>query len=151
MATHSSILTWRIPWTEEPGRLQSSESHGVKHDWSDLAHTHLMMLWGLSKIIDTTSLALPKVSHYYCLFYYFVSYLTEWNHYWWQSLCGKKLSRLSFQFLHMFGTGWVLPHHPSSLLPRSFKAGLVLRPIQEPPSQYLPANSIFHHGLLFLL
>ena len=27
MATHSSILTWRIPWTEEPGRLQSMESH----------------------------------------------------------------------------------------------------------------------------
>ena len=26
MATHSSILTWRIPWTEEPGRLQSIES-----------------------------------------------------------------------------------------------------------------------------
>ena len=26
MATHSSILTWRIPWTEEPGRLQSVES-----------------------------------------------------------------------------------------------------------------------------
>ena len=26
MATHSSILTWRIPWTEEPGRLQSMES-----------------------------------------------------------------------------------------------------------------------------
>ena len=25
MATHSSILTWRIPWTEEPGRLQSTE------------------------------------------------------------------------------------------------------------------------------
>ena len=26
MATHSSILTWRIPWTEEPGRLQSMRS-----------------------------------------------------------------------------------------------------------------------------
>ena len=29
MATHSSILAWRIPWTEEPGRLQSIESHRV--------------------------------------------------------------------------------------------------------------------------
>ena len=27
MVTHSSILAWRIPWTEEPGRLQSTESH----------------------------------------------------------------------------------------------------------------------------
>ena len=31
-ATHSSILAWRIPWTEEPGRLQSIESQRVRHD-----------------------------------------------------------------------------------------------------------------------
>ena len=37
MAPHSSILAWRIPWTEEPGRLQSMGSLGVGHDWSDLA------------------------------------------------------------------------------------------------------------------
>ena len=29
MATHFSILAWRTPWTEEPGRLQSMGSHGV--------------------------------------------------------------------------------------------------------------------------
>ena len=32
MATHSSILAWRIPWTEEPGGLQSMGSLGVGHD-----------------------------------------------------------------------------------------------------------------------
>ena len=32
MATPSSILAWRIPWTEEPGRLQSRGSHRVGHD-----------------------------------------------------------------------------------------------------------------------
>ena len=32
MATHSSILAWRIPWTEEPGRLQSKGSHRVGRD-----------------------------------------------------------------------------------------------------------------------
>ena len=32
MATHSSILAWRIPWTEEPGGLQSMGSHRVRHD-----------------------------------------------------------------------------------------------------------------------
>ena len=32
MATHSSILAWRIPWTEEPGRLQSIGSQKVGHD-----------------------------------------------------------------------------------------------------------------------
>ena len=31
-ATHSSILAWRIPWTEEPGGLQSMASHRVGHD-----------------------------------------------------------------------------------------------------------------------
>ena len=32
MATHSSVLAWKIPWTEEPGRLQSMGSLGVGHD-----------------------------------------------------------------------------------------------------------------------
>ena len=37
MATHSSSLAWRVPWTEEPGGLQSLRSHRVRHDWSDSA------------------------------------------------------------------------------------------------------------------
>ena len=37
LATHSSILAWRIPGTEEPGGLLSMGSHRVGHDWSDLA------------------------------------------------------------------------------------------------------------------
>ena len=32
LATHSSTLAWKIPWTEEPGRLQSMGSHRVGHD-----------------------------------------------------------------------------------------------------------------------
>ena len=32
MATHSSVVAWRIPWTEKPGRLQSMGSHRVGHD-----------------------------------------------------------------------------------------------------------------------
>ena len=32
MVTHSSILAWRISWTEEPGRLQSMESQRIRHD-----------------------------------------------------------------------------------------------------------------------
>ena len=39
MATHSSVLAWRIPGTEEPGGLPSMQSHRVGHDWSDLAVT----------------------------------------------------------------------------------------------------------------
>ena len=37
MATHSSILAWSIPGTEEPGRLLLMESHRIGQDWSDLA------------------------------------------------------------------------------------------------------------------
>ena len=37
MATHSSVLAWRIPGTGEPGGLPSKGSHRVRHDWSDLA------------------------------------------------------------------------------------------------------------------
>ena len=38
MVIHSSILAWKIPWTEEPGGLQSMESQRVRHNWT---HIHL--------------------------------------------------------------------------------------------------------------
>ena len=39
MATHSSILAWKIPWTEEPGRLQSMRSQRVRYDWATLLYS----------------------------------------------------------------------------------------------------------------
>ena len=64
MATHSSVLAWRIPWTEKPGRLQSMGSHRVRHNWSDLAgslfllHTHSILSlsrhnWGFEALSRT--------------------------------------------------------------------------------------------------
>ena len=41
MATHSSILAWRIPWAEEPGRLQSMVSQSVGHDTDKLFFMNL--------------------------------------------------------------------------------------------------------------
>ena len=38
MAIHSSTLTWKIPWMEEPGRLQSMGSQRVRHDWATSLH-----------------------------------------------------------------------------------------------------------------
>ena len=38
IATHSSILAWEIPWTEESGRLNSMGSHRVGHDLNNLTH-----------------------------------------------------------------------------------------------------------------
>ena len=44
MATHSSILAWRIPWTEEPGGLQYTGSQRVGHDWAtNFSIDHLVM------------------------------------------------------------------------------------------------------------
>ena len=40
-ATHSTVLAWTIPWTEEPAELQSMESQRVGHDSSDLARMHV--------------------------------------------------------------------------------------------------------------
>ena len=45
MATHSSVLAWRIPGTVGPGGLPSVGSHRVGHDWSDLAVAAVLM-WG---------------------------------------------------------------------------------------------------------
>ena len=45
MAPHSSTLAWKIPWTEEPGGLQSMESLGVGHDWVTSLSLFTFMHW----------------------------------------------------------------------------------------------------------
>ena len=79
MATHSSILAWRIPWMEEPGGLQCSGSQRVGHDWVtslslsgskcihilSVAYRSVQSFWGehpcktcsLSKITEATELS----------------------------------------------------------------------------------------------
>jgi len=44
MATHSSILAWRIPWTEEPGRIQPMGSQRVGHDCVSNSFSHKIMM-----------------------------------------------------------------------------------------------------------
>ena len=51
MATHSSVLSWRIPGTGEPGGLLSMGSHRVGHDWSDLAAASMSKVRGRAKTI----------------------------------------------------------------------------------------------------
>ena len=45
MAPHSSTLTWKLPWTEEPGRLQSMGSLRVRHDWATSLSLFTFMHW----------------------------------------------------------------------------------------------------------
>ena len=45
MATHPSTLAWQIPWTEEPGRLQSMESLEVRQDWATSLSLFTFMHW----------------------------------------------------------------------------------------------------------
>ena len=45
MASHSSTLAWKIPWMEEPGRLQSMGSLGVGHNWATSLSLFTFMHW----------------------------------------------------------------------------------------------------------
>ena len=61
VATHSSVLAWRIPWTEETGGLQSMESQRVRHDWSGLAHIHAHKLYYIIYIMFSSVQSLSRV------------------------------------------------------------------------------------------
>ena len=53
MATHSSILAWRIPWTEEPGGLESTESQRVGHNLATKQQQQNTLSWVLTIVIET--------------------------------------------------------------------------------------------------
>ena len=57
MAPHSSTLAWKIPWTEEPGRLQSMGSPRVRHDWATSLSLFTFMHW--RRKWQTTPVFLP--------------------------------------------------------------------------------------------
>ena len=69
IATHFSILGWRILWTEEPGGLQSMGSQAVRCNWTDLACTHVLeSLQSLSPSYQVGNNLIPNkefdISHY---------------------------------------------------------------------------------------
>ena len=59
MATHSSVLAWRIPGTQEPGGLPSMGWHRVRHNWSDLAAAVAAAYVDMGKYIHTNCLLVP--------------------------------------------------------------------------------------------
>ena len=61
MATHSSILAWKIPWTEEPGSLQSIGSQRAGHDWvTEHAHTYILHIFKLIRKKTVGKLYVPS-------------------------------------------------------------------------------------------
>ena len=104
MATHSSILAWRIPWTEDPGGLQPMESQRVGHDWTQ--HTHLYCISG-----------------YICLS---LSELSPWGKY----LCDPSMFQkwldvllshglIIFHYIHIYTyAAWLLQSCPTLCDPR---------------------------------
>ena len=63
MAPHSSTLAWKIPWTEEPGRLQTMGSQRVGHNWSDLAAAAAAVFHWWRRQWHATPVLLPGKSH----------------------------------------------------------------------------------------
>ena len=61
MATHSSTFAWKIPWTEEPGKLQSMGSWRVGHDWATSLSLFTFMHW--RRKWQPTPVFLPGESH----------------------------------------------------------------------------------------
>ena len=66
MATHSSILAWRIPRTKEPGELQSMGSRRVRHDWAtSLSFSFLKS--SKNSVTFCCVLFFPKMNHLWCI------------------------------------------------------------------------------------
>ena len=60
-ATHSSLLAWRIPWTEEPGGLQSMELQRVGHDWAIKHRTAATC--GDHPLMETSQISISSCSY----------------------------------------------------------------------------------------
>ena len=85
MATHSSVLAWRIPGTGEPGGLPSMGSHRVGHDWSDLAAAAAITRLNLaaSSLLQTYKSIICQCDVFGKCFWFlsiFVSVLTPCSH-----------------------------------------------------------------------
>ena len=74
MAPHSSFLAWKIPWTEEPGGLQSMRLQRVGHDW---AHTHYCAVYSIWYISVNAPCDLEKKCVFCSCFGYQFSSVTQ--------------------------------------------------------------------------
>ena len=102
-ATHSSTLAWKIPWTEEPGRVQSMGSLRVRHDWATSLSLFPFMHW--RRKWQPTPVFLPGESRD--------------GEAWWAAVCGvaqswTRLSDFTFTF-HFHALEKAMASHSSIL------------------------------------
>ena len=87
MATHSSILVWKIPWTEDPGGLLSIGSQRVEHDWSDLACMHAdtrifhrnLLVYTMCNVCIYTDIQKHKHIQLKTMIFLFLTMLSPWT------------------------------------------------------------------------
>ena len=102
METHSSILAWRIQWTEEPGRLQSRGSQRVRHDWGTAAAAAAKSLQSCPTLCDPRDRsppgsAIPGILQARTLEWVAISFSNAWK---W------KVKVKSLSCVQLFATPW---------------------------------------------
>ena len=84
MATHSSILAWRIPWTEEPGKLQAIGSQRVGYDWGTNAlplchYNYSFKTFEKNQVLNVTETFCQCSQCFVCMLPYFGTELHTWK------------------------------------------------------------------------
>ena len=105
MATHSSMLAWIIPWTEEPGELQSMGSQRVRHDWA-IEHTYMFPL----KMLAGSLLWKPKPK---------LPLITSWAGIHFSAV----VTCVMFSRVQVFTTPWTVVHQASLFMGFSRQPG----------------------------
>ena len=77
---HSSIIAWRILWTQEPGGLQSMGSQRVRHDWAINTFTFILVPWGALNMFLHPTISGKLMGRWRCLTRLVSSLLARWLH-----------------------------------------------------------------------
>ena len=144
MAIHSSILAWRIPWTEEPGGLQSIGSQRVRHAWSDLTHAHI--LWSHLKITTTTfELPVPPPPNLSGILLASIKSLWQWERCF--ECLGTSLAFTGWEALALKLPSW-LTHGLLLELWTSYLTLILVFPSDNEPNAWLWGESLSAWGII---
>ena len=100
MATHSSVLAWGIPGSGEPGGLPSMGSHGVGHDWSDLAAAAAVLIRRIFQMRENKNYIWSRFDKWTVFFKRSSSYHQQFKHF---NLATQGFKYSLFDTMHSFG------------------------------------------------